>query len=552
MNDAATTAGAASGTTPATAVAHVREFLADGLTPLAAYRRLRSLSPVRFLFESVTGGEQVSRYSFLGAGPRRLYRLYPDRLEEEETAGGVPGQGEARVLPGPPLEALRRVLSSVDAAHGSAPHGTVPFTGGFVGYFGYDLVRLVEDLPGRPPDPDELPVAMFGRFDTVVVFDHAQQRVLAIANEIEGEVSVADAEGDLAEISHRLTAPIREPGAVALPAQRPKPPEDLTPSLSGEEFRAAVGRAKEHILAGDIFQVVLARRFRLPRAVPPLGLYRALRQVNPSPYMVLLEAPEVSLVGASPEALVTKTGQRISTRPIAGTRPRGADSAGDRRLAEDLLDDPKERAEHVMLVDLGRNDLGRVAAAGTVKVEKSEFMQIEHYSHVMHIVSSVEADLAPGKTALDALLATFPAGTVSGAPKIRAMEIIDELEPEARGPYAGAVGYLSFSGDLDACITIRTLVVADGETSVTAGAGIVADSDPEREERETEQKAAALLAAAGLAEELEDPPEQELDDTALDDTALDDTALDDTALDDTVLDDTVNVLPAGNPEESAP
>jgi len=494
-----TATGTTTGTTtaPAAAVAHVREFLADGLTPLSAYRRLRPLSPVRFLFESVTGGDQVSRYSFLGAGPRRLYRLYPDRLEEEQTTGGVPGHGERRALPGPPLTALRRVLSSVQAAH-----GTVPFTGGFVGYFGYDLVRLVEELPDRPADPDGLPVALFGRFDTVVVFDHAQQRVLAIANEIEGEVSMADAEADLAEISHRLTAPVSEPGAVALPAQRPEPLADLTPSLSGEEFRAAVERAKELILAGDIFQVVLARRFRLPRQVPPLGLYRALRQVNPSPYMVLLQAPEVSLVGASPEALVTKIGRRITTRPIAGTRPRGADAAGDRRLAKDLLEDPKERAEHVMLVDLGRNDLGRVAVPGTV--ELGEFMQIEHYSHVMHIVSSVEADLAPGKTALDALLATFPAGTVSGAPKIRAMEIIDELEPEARGPYAGAVGYLSFSGDLDACITIRTLVVQEGETSVTAGAGIVADSDPEREEQETEQKAAGLLAAAGLAEELEE------------------------------------------------
>jgi anthranilate synthase component 1 len=360
---------------------------------------------------------------------------------------------------------------------------------------------MVERLPARPPDPHGLPVAVLARFDTVVVFDHAQQRVLAIANEIDGEVSMADAEADLAEISRRLTAPGGDPGAVAVPAHRPPLPEDLSPSLSGAEFRAAVARAKRYIAAGDVFQVVLARRFRLPRRVPPLGLYRAVRRVNPSPYMVLLEAPEAALVGASPEMLVKKTGRRVATRPIAGTRPRGADAAGDRRLADDLLADPKERAEHVMLVDLGRNDLGRVAVPGSVEV--ADFMQIEHYSHVMHLVSSVEADLAPGRDALDALLATFPAGTVSGAPKIRAMEIIDELEPEARGPYAGAVGYLSFSGDLDTCITIRTLLVRDGETSVTAGAGIVADSDPEREERETEQKAAALLAAAELAERLE-------------------------------------------------
>jgi len=479
---------------PRRAVAHVREFLADSLTPLAVYRRLAPLSPVRFLFESVTGGEQVSRFSFLGAAPRRLYRLHADRLEEEVTVGREAGR--RRRLPGPPLAALRRVLSSVAAAP-----GPVPFTGGFVGYFGYDLVRLVERLPGRPPDPHDLPVALLGRFDTVVVFDHAQQRVLAVANEIDGEVSRADAEADLEEISRRLTAAGGDPGAVAMPPRRPPAPTDLTPSLSGADFRAAVERAKRYIAAGDIFQVVLARRFRLPRRVPPLGLYRAVRQVNPSPYMVLLETPEGSLVGASPEMLVRKTGRRLATRPIAGTRPRGADAAGDRHLAEDLLADPKERAEHVMLVDLGRNDLGRVAQPGTVEV--AELMGIEHYSHVMHIVSSVEADLAPGRDALDALLATFPAGTVSGAPKIRAMEIIDELEPESRGPYAGAVGYLSFSGDLDTCITIRTLLVRDGETSVTAGAGIVADSDPEREERETEQKAAALLAAAGLAERLE-------------------------------------------------
>jgi anthranilate synthase component I len=485
---------AATTAAPRRAASHVREFLADTLTPLAVYRRLAPLSPVRFLFESVTGGDQVSRFSFLGAAPRRLYRLYPDRLEEEVTAG--PDRGARRDLPGPPLEALRGVTGAV-----AAEPGPVPFTGGFVGWFGYDLVRMVERLPHRPTDPHGLPVALLARFDTVVVFDHAQQRVLAVANEIDGEVSMADAEADLREISRRLTSAGGGPGAVAVPGRRPPVPDDIVPSLSGAEFRAAVARAKEHIAAGDVFQVVLARRFRLPRRVPPLGLYRAVRRINPSPYMVLLETPEASLVGASPEMLVKKTGHRLATRPIAGTRPRGADAAGDRRLAEDLLADPKERAEHVMLVDLGRNDLGRVAVPGSVEV--ADFMGIEHYSHVMHLVSSVEADVAPGRVALDALLATFPAGTVSGAPKIRAMEIIDELEPEARGPYAGAVGYLSFSGDLDTCITIRTLLVRDGETSVTAGAGIVADSDPEREERETEQKAAGLLAAAGLAERLE-------------------------------------------------
>jgi anthranilate synthase component 1 len=474
---------------PRRAVSHVREFLADSLTPLAVYRRLAPRSPVRFLFESVTGGDQVSRFSFLGAAPRRIYRLWPDHLEEEVT-GGV-----RRRLPGAPLAALARVVGST-----AAEPGPLPFTGGYVGYFGYDLVRLVERLPDRPPDVHGLPVAWLARFDDVVVFDHAQQRVLAIANEVAGEVTAEEAETRLAAVAGALTASVRQSGAVAMPRRPVRPPLDPEPSLSGADFHAAVERAKEHIRAGDVFQVVLARRFRLPRRVPPFGLYRALRRVNPSPYMVLLEMPEAALVGASPEMLVQKVGRRIKTRPIAGTRPRSASDLEDRRLADELLADPKERAEHVMLVDLGRNDLGRVAAPGTVEVASS--MQIERYSHVMHIVSSVEADLAPGLGALDALVACFPAGTVSGAPKIRAMEIVDALEPVSRGPYAGAVGYLSFSGDLDTCITIRTLVVREAETSVTAGAGIVADSDPRREEQETEHKAAGLLAAAGLAERL--------------------------------------------------
>ncbi|MGB6368200.1 MAG: anthranilate synthase component I family protein, partial [Thermoanaerobaculia bacterium] len=289
--------------------------------------------------------------------------------------------------------------------------------------------------------------------------------------------------------------------AVQLPRSGEAEPMAAVPSLDGPDFRAAVRRAKELIADGEVFQVVIARRWVLEERAEPLSLYRALRMVNPSPYMVLFESPEVSLVGASPEMLVRKTGVRVETRPIAGTRPRSAEPEEDRRLAEDLLADAKECAEHVMLVDLGRNDLGRVAAAGSVRV--NSFMDVERYSHVMHIVSNIEGEIAGGKVALDALLACFPAGTVSGAPKVRAMEVIDELEPEARGPYAGAVGYLSFSGDLDTCITIRTLVVRGDEISVTAGAGIVADSDPETEEKETESKAAALLAAVDLARRLE-------------------------------------------------
>ncbi|MDX1501702.1 MAG: anthranilate synthase component I family protein [Thermoanaerobaculia bacterium] len=471
-------------TAPARAVAHAREFLADRLTPVEVYRRLGELSPVRFLLESVTGGDQVSRYSFLGAGPRRLYRLYGDRLD---TDGGPPEEG-------PPLTALRRALSAV---RGDA--GPIPFQGGWVGWFGYELVRLLERLPAPERDPHGLPLAVLGRFDDVVVFDHARQRVVAVASEIEGERDGAAAARGLDRLSELLAAGATG-GAVALPGLAGDPPPRPRPSLDDDAYREAVRTVQERIVAGDVFQTVLARRWTLPGRVEPLLLYRALRSINPSPYMVLFEGPEASLVGASPEMLVKRSGPRLETRPIAGTRRRGGDAAADRRLATELLADEKERAEHLMLVDLGRNDLGRVSTPGSVAVP--EFMEIERYSHVMHIVSRVEGELASGRDALDALLACFPAGTVSGAPKIRAMELIAELEPERRGPYAGAVGYLSYSGDLDTCITIRTLLVRDDEVSVTAGAGIVADSDPDAEARETEGKAEALLAAVELARRL--------------------------------------------------
>ncbi|MDH3744007.1 MAG: chorismate-binding protein [Acidobacteriota bacterium] len=490
---------------PARVTAHQREFLADRLTPVGVYRRLARRSPVRFLFESVTGGEQVSRYSFLGAGPRVIYRLFPDRLEVERVGEH---RGAEAQLEGDPLEALRCVLG----AFRSDP-GLLPFQGGFVGFFGFDLVRLIENLPSRPPDPFDLPIAWLGRFDEVIVFDHARQSVVALANEIEGEVSAAESIAALDELSTLLTRG-ETGGGVEVPptsgdAGSSSPQmKGLGESvgLSGKDYRAAVEQVKEYIRDGDIFQAVIARRWVLDpgesgstpgSTIEPLALYRAARTVNPSPYMVLLEAPEVALVGTSPEMLVRKQGNRIETRPIAGTRPRGENPAADRALASELSADEKERAEHLMLVDLGRNDLGRVAVTGSVEV--TDFMEVERYSHVMHLESSVEARLDEGHNALDALLACFPAGTVSGAPKIRAIEIIDELESEARGPYAGAVGYLSHTGDLDACITIRTLVLRGGEISLTAGAGIVADSVPELEQRETENKAAALLAAVELA-----------------------------------------------------
>ncbi len=462
---------------------HLREFLADSLTPLEVYRRLSDLSPIRFLLESVTGGEVISRYSFLGAGPQAVYRLLENRLEVEE-------EGVRRMSEGPPLEAL-----SYEIGRFACEDPPFPFSGGFVGYFGYDLIRQQESLPSCPPDKMGLPAALLARFDSVVVFDHVRQRVVAVSNEVDGEVSRSEALQQLDRLSELLTTP-GQGTAVEVPTSTDVSLE-ATPSIGAAQFRDCVARAKELIDRGDIFQVVLARRWSMERVAEPLALYRSLRMVNPSPYMVLLEAPEVAIVGASPEMLLRKTGNRIETRPIAGTRHRSAEPAEDRRLAEELLADAKERAEHLMLVDLGRNDIGRVAAGGSVEV--TSFMEVERYSHVMHIVSSVEGELAAGCNSLEALMACFPAGTVSGAPKIRAMEIIDELEPEARGPYAGAVGYFSYSGDLDTCITIRTMVVGPDEVSFTAGAGIVADSDPEAEVRETENKAAAMRAAVELA-----------------------------------------------------
>ncbi len=474
------------------AISHRREFLADSLTPLAIYRRLQSFSEHRFLLESVAGGEHVSRFSFLGAKPSKICRVFPGRVEIE--AGD-----SRRTIEGPPLETLQNLLDEV-----SAEADSIPFSGGWVGNFGYDTIRLVEHLPNRPPDPFGLPYATLARFDNVVVFDHARQRVVAVANEIEGETDERAAEENLDRLSALLTAEVRGGGAVAVPSGSIPAAETAPPSLSSEEYQAAVRKAKEYIVAGDIFQVVPARRWSVRLAIEPLALYRALRMVNPSPYMVLLETPDVALISASPEMVVRKTGDLLETRPIAGTRPRGSTSEEDRVLSEELLADPKERAEHVMLVDLSRNDLGRVAQAGSVRV--SEFMILEYYSHVIHLVSGVEARIRPDATALDALLACFPAGTLSGAPKIRAMEIIDELEPEARGPYGGAIGYFSFTGDMDTCIAIRTMVVKDGVISITAGAGIVADSDPEGEVHETESKAAAMLQAVSLAQTLEEGP----------------------------------------------
>jgi anthranilate synthase component 1 len=378
-----------------------------------------------------------------------------------------------------------------------------PFVGGAVGYFGYDCVRHVEHLPAPPPDDLGLPDMAFLLTDLVVVFDHLRHTITLLTNIFTDEepdiaAAYAAAVARLVDVKARLRAPLPSRDSASRRERAPVPQAaQVQSTFERERFLSGVERIREYIRAGDAFQVVLSQRFELPVSVGGFSIYRGLRAVNPSPYMYYISFRDFEVVGSSPEPLVTVTGRYAETRPIAGTRPRGVTPAEDARLAEEMLKDEKERAEHLMLVDLGRNDLGRVCRPGTVRVDS--FMEVERYSHVMHMVSSVSGELEGGVEAMDALRAVFPAGTVSGAPKVRAMEIIDELEPLRRGPYAGAIGYLSHSGDLDSCIYIRTILVRGGRAYVQAGAGIVADSDPESEYRETQNKAGAMLQAIELA-----------------------------------------------------
>ncbi|MDR5708752.1 MAG: anthranilate synthase component I [Armatimonadota bacterium] len=457
------------------------ELLADLETPISAFLKLRDL-PDAFLLESVEGGERLGRYSFLGARPK-LVLTYDGRVVH---------CSDGRTLPGPFLPAAREVLR---------PYRQVPvpglprFTGGLVGYLGYDLVRDWERLPHRPPDDLGLPVCRMGLFDTVVVFDHVRRRIRILANAFAEEGAKAayrSARERMEEILERLHRPVPRSSS------EPRPTPEVRSNMTREAFLEKVARGLAYVRAGDIFQVILSQRFTLPVAgLDPFLLYRAARAINPSPFLFYLDFPTGQLAGSSPELLVRLEGDRVMMRPIAGTRPRGRTQEEDEALEADLRGSEKERAEHVMLVDLTRNDLGRISRYGTVRT--TELMVVERYSHVMHLVSTVQGTLQPGRDALDVLQAVFPHGTVSGAPKVRAMEIIDELEPVARGPYAGAVGYVAFSGALDTCITIRTLVVRDGVAYVQAGAGIVADSDPETEYRECVSKAEALVRAVELA-----------------------------------------------------
>jgi anthranilate synthase component 1 len=449
-------------------------FIDDCQTPVSAFLKLRDPTHPSFLLESAEQG-RVGRYSFIGFRPRKVLRW----------SLGDPGDPYALAT-----DELRRVRAA-------SIEGLPPFAGGAVGMFAYDLVRTVEPLGDPNPDPLGLPDLALMLTDALVVFDHLKRTTTVVANiypDDDLEVSYRQALETIAEVRWRLARPMQMPSQRA--AQSRVAPR-FESNMSRERFEANVARIIEYIYAGDAFQVVPSQRWSAAVPVDAFSIYRGLRAVNPSPYMYFLDFGDFEIAGASPEPLITVAGRRVATRPIAGTRPRGASVEEDQRIARELLADEKERAEHVMLVDLGRNDLGRVCEYGTVNVES--FMAVENYSHVMHIVSNVVGELRPGVDALAALRSVLPAGTLSGAPKVRAMQIIDELEPVKRGGYGGAIGWASYTGELDTCIHIRTAVIKDGVAHIQAGGGTVADAKPDYEFRESEAKARAMLEAIELA-----------------------------------------------------
>lgn len=463
-----------------------REIMADLLTPVSAFLAIAELSDYAFLLESVEGGEHVARYSFLGKEPFLILRSRDGQTSVEE--GGV------RTERGEPFVNVLRTLMNEFTA--PIVPGLPRFTGGAVGYFDYDAAEWFEPAVRLPKPPLDRDQATFMVFDTILAFDHVKHRILAIAS---ARVRPGDdlrqlyafAEARLDVIERELDRPLSHA------PKRTPPTFSLTAAQTRESFEAAVRQIQDDIAAGEVYQAVLSQRFDVATTAEPFDVYRALRHVNPSPYMFFLRLGQEAIVGASPEMLVRVEGSHLETHPIAGTRRRGATEAEDKALADELRQNEKERAEHVMLVDLGRNDLGRVAAIGSVHVP--QYMEVERYSHVMHLVSRVEAKLADGRDRLDALMATFPAGTLTGAPKIRAMQIVGQLEGPRRGLYGGAVGYLDFAGNLDCCIAIRTITMRGGQATVQAGAGIVADSVPAEEYDETRDKARALVTALEMA-----------------------------------------------------
>lgn len=472
-----------------------REFLADMETPVSAFKKIAN-NEFAFLLESVENEENIGRYSFLGYSPNIIFKskgreiniIYPHAYEEEMFTSDNP------------LLVLKEVMARFQPVTLS---GLPPFTGGAVGYISYDVVRCFENIPDKNPDDLNIPDCFFMITDTLIAFDHVKHKMILIANAFirhDPDSAYNDAVHKLDLMYERLRqiCPVLDESPTEI-EKKTRIHNPTVSNLSKEGFENAVLKTKEYILAGDIFQGVISQRWKRTIDCDPVDIYRSLRAINPSPYMFYLKFGELRLIGSSPEILVRATSDKVQLRPIAGTRPRGSSPGEDQTFINDLLADPKERAEHIMLVDLGRNDIGRVCKYGTVIVD--DLMVVEKYSHVMHIVSNVIGNLRDDKDIYDVLAASFPAGTVTGAPKIRAMQIIDELENVRRGPYAGAVGYFSFSGNLDSCITIRTIVVKGGEAYIQAGAGIVADSDPENEFRETENKARGLMKAIDMAEQ---------------------------------------------------
>jgi anthranilate synthase component 1 len=491
-----------------------RRLLADFETPLSAYRKIRGQGEA-FLFESVEGGEHLGRYSFVGCNPRAVIKQTGDRVEVIEggkvvekfevaphTGGDALPRVQADQQVGPTVADGLEVVERVMQRFRPVPLAGLPrFTGGAVGFIGYEFIHDIEPVVPRPPR-DELrtPVMLFLIADELLIFDHVAQTLTVLVNaHLEDGADPAEAYEEAVSEIDRLVALLEQPSQyhpVSAPAEVPSVP--FVSNITREQFQASVLKAKEYITAGDIIQVVGSQRFSVETKASPVDVYRAARSVNPSPYMFLLELDGFSLVGASPEIHVRCEDHKVEIRPIAGTRRRGKAADEDVALEKELLADPKERAEHVMLVDLARNDIGRVCDFGSVQVK--DLMIIERYSHVMHIVSSVEGRLSAAKTNYDLMRATFPAGTVSGAPKIRAMQIIADLEGTTRGPYGGCVGYFSFNGNLDTCITIRTALLKDGTAYVQAGGGWVNDSEPEAEFQETVNKSKAMLKAVALAE----------------------------------------------------
>jgi anthranilate synthase component 1 len=469
-----------------------REILADFETPLSAFNKIDK-GDYSFLLESVEGGERIARYSFLGSSPSLVLSSKGKEISLRE--GKIT---KSFITKDDPIEELKRILNRYKFVK---VKGLPRFCGGLVGYFGYDMVRFIEKLPDKNPDDLKLPDSVFMLTDTLLIFDHVDHKIKVVSNvHVTGEAAKAydNAVKVIDKIINDLKKPSLREGQPALFTRPRDVSSHIKSNFTKGQFGKAVEKAKEYIRAGDIIQVVPSQRLEVPISAEPFDIYRSLRSINPSPYMYYLKMKDFSLVGSSPEIMVRCEDGKVELRPIAGTRPRGHSEEEDDALVKELLADPKERAEHIMLVDLGRNDIGRVCEYNSVKVP--ELMVVEKYSHVMHIVSDVTGKLRKDKDAFDLVRATFPAGTVTGAPKVRAMEIIDELETVRRNTYAGSVGYFSFSGNIDSCITIRTIVIKNKKAYIQAGCGIVADSDPAKEYDETMNKARALIKAIGMAE----------------------------------------------------